>query len=96
MSRFTILCLCLLWPCSVSAGQATGQFSVGITITGKRASPTPAAGGAAAEAAASARTKSFAKAVYPRRVRNCSTKYLSYDPATRTYIGHDGNVHRCP
>jgi hypothetical protein len=65
------------------------------TIMGKRASSTPASSSAPAEPAPSARTKSFANAVYPKRVRHCLAKHRSYDPATRSYIGHDGNIRRC-
>jgi hypothetical protein len=29
-------------------------------------------------------------------VKDCSARYRSYDPVTRTYVGRDGNVRRCP
>jgi hypothetical protein len=41
MSKWGILVVaCVIWPSAVCAGQATSQFAVGITITGKRASTT--------------------------------------------------------
>jgi BA14K-like protein len=96
MWRFAILSLSLLWPSDASAGQATGQFQVGITITGKRAASSPGSSDAATEPAPRARAAPFADVVYPRRVRHCLTRYRTYDPAARTYIGHDGKTHRCP
>lgn len=29
-------------------------------------------------------------------VSYCSQRYRSYDPASGTYLGYDGNRHRCP
>jgi hypothetical protein len=95
MSRLVILTLCLLWPATVWAGQAKAQFNVGIVITGKRASSAPPSN-APAEAPATASTKAFAKATHQRGVKDCSARYRSYDPATHSYIGRDGNVRRCP
>jgi BA14K-like protein len=36
---------------------------------------------------------------YRRRddaVRYCASRYRSYDPATGTFVGHDGRSHPCP
>jgi len=97
MSKLAIIGLCLLWPSVVCAGQATAQFHVGITITGKRSSTTPASGGAPAVPAAGIAPKSsLAYAAYPTRARQCASKFRSYSLVTRTYIGRDGSIHRCP
>ena len=29
-------------------------------------------------------------------IRYCETRYKSYDPVTRTYVGYDGRRHPCP
>lgn len=48
MSKWAIVAAaCLIWPAAACAGQATSQFQVGITITGKPAAPTPANAAAA-------------------------------------------------
>ena len=95
MSKSAILIFCVLCPSVVSAGEASGQFQVGITITGKRAS-TPASGRAAAEAALAAEHHASGNVAYPKQVRYCMAKYRSYHPATGTYHGRDGKTHRCP
>ncbi len=42
MSKWAILVVgCVIWPSAACAGQASSQFQVGITITGKRASAPP-------------------------------------------------------
>jgi hypothetical protein len=97
MSRLVILAFCLLWPATVSAGQAKAQFNVGIVITGKRASSAPTSNAPpSTEAPVTPSTKAFAKATHQRGVKDCAARYRSYDPATHTYIGRDGNARRCP
>jgi hypothetical protein len=96
MSGLVILALYLLWPSTASAGQASAQFQVGIIITGKRASSAPPSKGASTEAPAATRAKPFSRVAHRRGMRYCSERYRSYAPATQTYIGRDGNVHRCP
>jgi hypothetical protein len=96
VSRFSVLCLCLLWSSAVCAGEAKGQFQVGITITGKRASSAPALPAAPEQAAAGAAAAAFAKAATPKRVRRCLARSRSYDPAPRIHVAGAGSVHRCP
>jgi len=94
MSRFLVLAFCLLWPTTVSAGQASAQFNVGIIITGKRASSAPRPNENATRPAPDLKTSAFARAVGSKRPKSCFG-YRSFDAATGTYVGLDGNVHRC-
>jgi hypothetical protein len=86
--------LYLLCSTAVLAGQATGQFQVGITITGKSRSPIPSANsdGATANAAA---LPFRAKAGRAPRIGYCSWMHPSFNPATATYRSGDGSIHRC-
>jgi hypothetical protein len=88
----------LLGTSAVLAGQGSGQFQVGITITGKGGSPASSASSnttGAATASASAGPLFRAKIGPRRRVGYCSWMYPSFNPATGTYVGNDGRPHSC-
>jgi hypothetical protein len=38
----------------------------------------------------------YAQPVYADPVAACAARFRSYNPATHTYIGHDGHPHHCP
>ncbi len=79
--------LCLLFPSTLVAGQATSSFGVGIIITGI-AGPNPSA-------AAPATPQTQDPAAEQDWLAYCAARYRSFDPASGTYLGYDGRRHAC-
>jgi hypothetical protein len=97
MLRLAVLLAYLLSACGACAGQATGQFQVGITITGKRASPAPgSSNGPSGPISATTGASSPAAAARLKRIRQCDWIRRTYGLAAHAYIDRDGKIHRCP
>ena len=96
MFRFALV-LCLLGTTTALAEQASGQFAVGITITGSKRGSLPMGpetvavnSKAAPVAPPSADTiRDSNWTVY------CLSRYGSFDPQTGAYIDGDGHRHYC-
>jgi hypothetical protein len=73
----------LMMPSAALAGQATSSFRVGITITGKA---NPNAAGA---------PQTLGSGSEQDWLAYCTARYRSFDPASGTYLGYDGERHPC-
>ena len=96
MFRFAFV-LCLLGPATALAQQASGQFAVGITITGNKRGSLPIG---PETAAVNSKTAPVAPpGADANRDSNwtvyCLSRYGSFDPQTGAYIDGDGRRHYC-
>ena len=96
MFKFALV-LCLLGPATAFAEQASGQFAVGITITGSKRGSLPNSSETLAVNSKSAPvappTADATRDI--NRTGYCSSRYGSYDPQTGAYIDGDGRSHYC-
>jgi hypothetical protein len=84
VSRSAVLLTYLLCSHAAFAGQASGQFQVGITITGKPASP-GAGSGIEPEPPVTAKPTTSGSAIPAKRLQFCVKQARMFDPLSGSY-----------